>query len=443
MDEPFVTSFAETPDGVRLSYKVIGSGPIDLVWISGLGYPVDLFADEPGFARLAKRLSAFGRTIWYESRGIGASGGNLLDVPETQVDDLTVVLEAARCDRPVVIGWGHSGTPAVRYAATHPERSAALVLVDAYAHYVQETDYSIGPTRAELDERLALAGELWGSALTLDLLAPSRSDDDQLRQRIARYERLGVPTDIIVESTRAVCEQDVRALLPSISCPTLVVHHDEGQFVTVDAGRYLAAHIPGVQYVEVSGADQLFFVGDIDALVDPIEEFLTGSHQRGEGDVITATIVFTDIVSSTAQAARYGHRTWTRISDEHDAMVRATLARHRGREVKTIGDGFLAVFDASTRALRAATAIVAAAGAMGIEVRAGVHVGEVEIRADDVIGLPVSVAKRICDLAGPGEVFTSRAITDLAAATDIAFVDRGDYDLKGVPGAWRLFQAKP
>ena len=206
------------------------------------------------------------------------------------------------------------------------------------------------------------------------------------------------------------------------------------------AGRYLAEHIPGAKYVEVPGDDHLFFVGDTDALVDEVEEFLTGGRQAPEGDVVMAAILFTDIVASTEQSARMGHRKWTSLTDAHDAMVRATLSRHRGREVKTTGDGFLATFDATTRAVRAATEIVAAAKGMGVDVRAGVHTGEVEVRPGDVVGLPVSIAKRVCDLAGSGEVFVSGAVSTLIAGSAIEFEDGGEHELKGVPGSWRLYR---
>ena len=210
----------------------------------------------------------------------------------------------------------------------------------------------------------------------------------------------------------------------------------------VDAGRYLASHIPGSRYVELPGNDHYFYAGDVDALADEIEEFLTGSHQGPEGEMITATILFTDIVSSTEQATKMGHRKWTALSDSHDAMVRSVLQRHRGREVKTMGDGFLATFDSTSRAVRAAAEIVTAARDISVEVRAGVHMGEVEVRPDDVVGLSVNITKRVCDLAGPGEVLVSRPVTDLVVGSGIDFTERGDHELKGVAGSWKLFAVK-
>jgi class 3 adenylate cyclase len=280
--------------------------------------------------------------------------------------------------------------------------------------------------------------ENWGRGISV-ALAPSKAGDPSFRERIARYERLGVSPDQMVEGDRLSCLNDVRALLPAISVPTLVVTRQGPDYVSPEAGRYIAANVAGARYVGLPAADQLFFVGDVDALADEVEEFLTGSREGIEGDVMTATILFTDIVSSTEQSARMGHRRWSALSADHNAMVRAVLQSFRGREVKTIGDGFLATFDATSRALRAAIEIVRGAKALGMDVRAGVHTGEIEVRPDDVAGLPVSIAKRICDLAGPGEVFVSRTVTEHVAGSGIEFVDRGAHHLKGVPDTWHLF----
>lgn len=273
----------------------------------------------------------------------------------------------------------------------------------------------------------------------MDLLAPSKSDDERFRALIARCERLGQPPDEVAASLAISFRRDVRDRLATICVPTLVLHRLGNRFIRVGAGRYLAEHIPGARYVELPGDDYLFFVGDTDALLDEIEEFLTGTRQAPEGDLVTATVLFTDIVSSTEQSARMGHRKWTKLIDGHDAMVRSILAHYRGREVKTTGDGFLSTFDATTRAVRAAMEIVRQAKAMDIEVRAGVHTGEVEVRPDDVIGLPVSIAKRVCDLAGAGEVYVSEAVKVHLVGSGITLSEQGTHTLKGVPDEWRLF----
>jgi class 3 adenylate cyclase len=281
--------------------------------------------------------------------------------------------------------------------------------------------------------------KMWGTGDAADAFAPSKAGDVAFRAWWARAERLGVPVNQVADRWRALVLQDVRPLLPMLTLPALVLHRAENPSVRVGSGRYLADHIPGANYVELPGADAVFFAGDTDALLDEIEEFLTGSRQIPEGDVVSSTILFTDMVASTEQSARIGHRKWTALTDEHDAMVRATLARYRGREVKTIGDGFLATFDAATRAVRAAVDIAAGARGLGLEVRAGVHAGEVEMRANDVLGLAVTIAKRICDLAGPGEVFVSETVKGHLVGSGIVLSEEGSHVLKGLPDEWRVY----
>jgi pimeloyl-ACP methyl ester carboxylesterase len=382
VDEQPVTRHAQAPDGVSVAYQVSGEGPLDVLFMSALAYPIDLLWEDPSFVHFAKRLRGFSRTVWYEGRGLGASGGDFSDnLVEGTVDgDLTAVLDAVGCERMVVVGTNHAGSFAIAYAANYPERVTALVLLDTYAHYVRKDDYPWGLSRDALDRYTAAVQETWGTGATTDVLAPSKSGDDRFRAWFARAERLGIGPDIVAQSVGAGLRRDVRQLLPRLSVPTLVLHREGDRLIRVGAGRYLAEHIPGAKYVELPGDDHLFFVGDTDALVDEVEEFLTGRHQGAEGDVVTTTILFTDIVASTQQSARLGHRRWSALTDAHDAMVRASLQRHRGREIKTIGDGFLATFDATTRGVRAAMEIVAAAKGMALEVRAGVHTGEVEVR---------------------------------------------------------------
>jgi class 3 adenylate cyclase len=236
-------------------------------------------------------------------------------------------------------------------------------------------------------------------------------------------------------------EHDVRPLLPSVSVPTLVLHREGDRTINVGAGRYLAERIPNAKFVILPGDDHLSFVGDTDALADEIEEFLTGARSGAEGDVLTMTVLFTDTVASTEHQARVGPREWSRLTDRHEAMVRAALRGHRGHEVKTTGDGFLATFDSAGRALRCAADIVAGAKDIGLELRAGVHIGEVEVRGDDIAGMAVTIAKRVCDLARPGEVLVSHGVEGAIAGSGIEFVDRGEHQLKGLPGTWRLYSA--
>jgi class 3 adenylate cyclase/pimeloyl-ACP methyl ester carboxylesterase len=445
MTETPETHYTRSADGTNLAYQVTGDGPLDLLFLHGAVIPIDLLSEDPGFVRVRRRLDAFSRTVRFDRRGQGASEGDSRDYLRGEISDadLTAVLDAVGFARPALVAEGTSGGRAIHFSVTHPDRVSALVLVNSYAHYVREDDYPWGLAPEDLDRFVASLKRTWGTGAFTEVIAPSRIGDERLRAWLARVERLGGGPDRVANLVRANFEADVRALLPSISVPTLVVHREGNRFVHVGAGQYLADQIAKAKFVVLPGDEQPFFVGDTDALVDEIEEFLTGARTGGEGDVLTMTVLFTDIVASTEHQARVGPREWSRLTDRHDAMVRAALLRHRGHEVKTTGDGFLATFDATGRALRCAGDILAGAKDIGLELRAGVHTGEVELRGDDIAGLTVTIAKRVCDLAGAREVLVSRAVADAVAGSGIQFTDRGKHELKGVPGAWRLYRAVP
>jgi class 3 adenylate cyclase len=435
------TRFARSEDGTRLAYQVSGEGPLNLVFLREEAMPLDLMWDDPWFVRLSKRLGAFSRTVWNEARGVGASEGDYLAVVrgERRDADVLAVLDAAVGSEPVaLVGWGPFGGVALEFSVTHPERVSALVLVNSHAHYVREDDYPWGVPRASLDRLVATIQEGRDTGAVLELLAPSRSGDERFRAWWARTQRLGVGAERFGETSRVAVERDVRPLLGSVSVPTLVLHREDDRYVRLGAGRYLAEHIPGARFVVLPGADHAFFAGDVDAVVDEIEEFLTGARSGAEGEVVLAAVLFTDVVASTEHQARMGRREWSRVAEDHDAMVRSALTRHRGHEVKTIGDGFLATFDATGRALRCAAEILTGAKGLGLELRVGVHTGEIEVRSDDIAGLAVTIAKRVCDLAAPGQVLVSETVPSLIVGSDIEFEDRGDHQLKGVPGTWRL-----
>jgi class 3 adenylate cyclase len=444
MTEAPETHYTRSADGTNLAYQMSGDGTLDLVFLH-TALPVDLLSEDPGFVRLRRRLGTFSRTVWFESRGVGASEGDARDSNAEEIfdADLTAVLDAARFERPALVAEDASGGRAIHFSATHPERVSALVLVNSYAHYVRKDDYRWGLPPEILDQFLTAVKEGWGTGAAVEVLAPSRVGDDHFQAWYARSMRFIGGPDQIRDTAQASLEADVRASLPSISAPTLVIHREGNRYIRSGAGRYLAEHIPNAKFVVLPGDDHLFFVGDTDALVDEIEEFLTGARSGAEGDVLTMTVLFTDIVASTEHQARVGPREWSRLTDRHDAMVRAALHRHRGHEVKTTGDGFLATFDATGRALGCAGDILAGAKDIGLELRAGVHTGEVEVRGDDIAGLAVTMAKRVCDLAGPGEVLVTRTVTDLVVGSRIDFENRGEHQLKGVPGAWRLYRAVP
>jgi class 3 adenylate cyclase/pimeloyl-ACP methyl ester carboxylesterase len=435
------TRYARSADGTNLAYQVSGDGLLELVFNYGIAVPIGLLSEDPGFVRVRRRLDNFSRTLWFDARGLGASEGDPRDFLAGDIydSDLTALLDAAGFQRPAMVGGGIGGPASIHFAVTHPTRVSALVLVNSYAHYVQEADYPWGYPREDLDRRVAAVKEMWATGPSLELIAPSRVADERFRSWYARSARFGGGPDQVADLTRALYEADVRALLPSISVPTLVLHREGNRFIHLGAGRYLAEHISNARLVVLPGDDDVFFVGDTDALVDEIEEFLTGARSGAEGDVVLAAVLFTDIVASTEHQARVGPRDWSRLTDHHDAMVRSALARHRGREVKTTGDGFLATFDATGRALRCAVEILADAKDMGLDLRAGVHSGDVEVRGDDIAGLAVSIAKRVCDLAGPGQVLVSEMVRGHLVGAGIQFRAQGEHELKGVPGTWRLF----
>jgi class 3 adenylate cyclase len=436
------TRFTHSGDGTRLAYQVSGQGPLNLVFWREEALPIDLMWDDPWFVRLSKRLGAFSRTVWYESRGIGASEGDYWDLVtgERHIADILAVVDAAVGSEPAaLVAWGAPGVTAIEFSVAHPERVSALVLVNSFAHYVREDDYPWGLSRTSLDRLVAAIKEGRDTGEILEVQAPSRITDERFRAWWARAQRLGVGAELFGESARVVVEWDVRPLLTSISVPTLVVHREDDRYIRLGAGRYLAEHIPGARFVVLPGEDHVLFAGDVDAVVDEIEEFLTGARSGAESDVVMAAVLFTDIVGSTEYQSRIGPREWSRLTDQHDAMVRAALARHQGREIKTTGDGFLATFDVTGRALHCAAEVLTAAKGIGLELRAGVHTGEVEVRSDDIAGLAVSIAKRVCDLASPEEVLVSETARGHMVGSGIEFQDRGEHQLKGVPGTWRLY----
>jgi class 3 adenylate cyclase len=436
-----VTRYSAAPDGVSLAYQVWGAGPLNVVLPTELGVPIDLLWETPPFVRVARRFERFSRVVLWEPRGIGASGGDFLDSVTEEIGDgdLAAVLDASECAQAVLVGSTNGGPSVIQFAVRHPDRVTALILANTYAHYIIEHDYPHGFSLQVLDDHAAQIRHQWSTGEALHTVAPSKVGDDTFLAWWTRSQRLGVGPDQSVAVGRAACARDVRPLLAKLRVPTLVLHRRGSRYIDVGAGRYLAEHIPDARYVELSGEDQLFFVGDSDGLVDEIEEFLTGVRPGAEGDVRTITVLFTDIVASTEHQTRVGPREWSRLTDNHDALIRSALLRHQGREVRTTGDGFLATFGATGRAIHCAAEILASANDVGLTLRAGVHTGEVEMRGDDIAGLAVNIAKRVCDLAGPGEVLVSGTVKDLVVGSGIEVEGRGEHELKGVPGTWRLY----
>jgi class 3 adenylate cyclase len=438
--DPPETRYTRSADGTNLAYQLSGEGPVQLVFVHST-IPIDLLAEDPGFARVRRKLNRFGQTLWFDRRGSGASEGDPWDsmVGEVSDADLRAIFDAAGFERPALIAEDATGGMAIHFAANHPARLKALILVNSYAHYVRENDYPWGIPPDGMEMFVAFVKDNWGTSTVVDFAAPSRSADQQFRAWYVRSARFGAGPDLIAELCRAQFELDFRGLLPSISVPTLVVHREGDRFIHLGAGRYLAEHIPDARLAVLPGNDHAFFAGDTDGLVDEIEEFLTGARSGIEGDLVTTTVLFTDIVGSTQHQARVGLREWSRLTDRHNALVRAALNRHRGHEMQMTGDGFFATFDGTGRAIRCATECITGARDIGLELRAGVHTGEVEVRGNDIAGLTVTIAKRACDLAGPNHLLVTKTVTDHVLGSGIQFEDRGDHELKGVPGSWRLF----
>jgi class 3 adenylate cyclase len=443
MSDVPTTQYALSAEGRSFAYQVFGASPRVLMVEAGIPTPIDLMWDEPGLVRARDRLTTFSRNIWAERRGWGSSERDLspeLGISGAAVDEeLSATLDAVGAEQVAMFAGGFAGPGAIHYVAAHPERVSTLVLYGTYASYVRDAECPWGVPSETKDRLVAAAREVWGTGAMADVVAPSRRDDDRFREWLGRCERLASNPAYAAERIRVLFEQDVRRLLAQITVPTLVVHRRDDRYIRVEAGRHLAEHIVGAKYVELPGEDHFFFVGDADALIDEVEEYLTGIRTGREGNVVVSTVLFTDIIGSTRHEAAIGRREWSKLTAQHDVDVRAALHRHRGHEVKTIGDGFLATFDGAGRAVRCAAEIVRRAREIGLDVRTGVHTGEVEFRDNDVAGLAVNIAKRVCDLASGARILVTETVRGSVVGSDLEFDDQGEHELKGVPGTWRLF----
>jgi len=435
------TRYARSEEG-DVAYQVVGEGPLDLVFISSWTSNVEVMWEEPLFARFLRRLATFCRVLCFDKRGSGISDPvPLAAVPtlEEWTDDVRRVMDAAGSKRAALLGAGWGAQMAMLFAATYPERTSALILVNASARSLHDVDYPSGLPADLVPRFLQRREERWGTGGVVDLVAPSVAQDERFRRSTARYERLSMSPRASSITAAAIMERDLRAVLPSIRVPTLVLHRAGDRAFPVGHGRYLAEHIPGAKYVELPGEDDFIYVGDTETMLAEIEEFLTGVRPVAEIDRVLATVLFTDIVGSTERAATLGDRAWHALLDTHHGIVRRELERHRGREVDTAGDGFLATFDGPARAIRCACAIRDGVRSLGIEIRAGLHTGECELMGDGVGGIAVHIGARVAASAAPGEVLVSSTVKDLVAGSGLRFVDRGVHSLRGVPGEWRLF----
>jgi class 3 adenylate cyclase/pimeloyl-ACP methyl ester carboxylesterase len=438
------TSYAKV-EGAYLAYQIVGEGPRDLVFTTSPIHNIDVMWEQPSIARFFGRLAGIGRLICYNPRGTGVSSpmspGTSL---QEWMDDLRGVMDAVGVERAAIIGDTEGGPTAMMFAATYPERTSALVLINTFARFMRDVDYPAGLPAESIPKLVESFEQVYGTGAMVDVLAPSAAVDEEFRTWHARYQRLSMsgPGAAGTGYRAWLVDLDVRPILPSIRVPTLVLHRADNGFVRSGHGRFLADAIPGAKYVDLPGRDALYFVGDSEGILDEIEEFLTGARAEPEADRVLATILFTDVVGSTKLAADLGDRKWKEVLDRHDEVVRRQLARFRGREVITTGDGFLATFDGPARAINCARGIGSEVSHLGIDVRSGLHTGEVQLRGDDVSGIAVHLAARVMGTAGPGETIVSSTVKDLVVGSGIEFDDRGSHVLKGVPGEWHLYAAK-
>jgi class 3 adenylate cyclase len=430
------TRYAKAASG-WVGYQVVGAGPPDVLATKPAHLPIDLMWDEPRFVRFLNGLSSFSRHVWFDSRGTGSSDpiapveGRLT---ESFVDDMIAVTDDLACERVTVLDA--LGPPALQFAATYPERTAALVLINPSARLRWADDYPEGYADEDLEALLAARLKRWGTGELLGHLNPSTAGDARFARWLARCERVSMSPHDASWRLRASFDADVRHLLAAIRVPTLVVVRGGGR--GSEQARYVAEHIDSARYLELTGTDRLFFVGDAGPLLDTIEEFVTGRVPTHDVDRVLATVMFTDVVGSTDQVAGMGDRRWSELLATHDGLTRGELERFRGREIRTTGDGFLATFDGPGRAVRCACAVRDALLAIGIHVRGGLHTGEIELRGADIGGIAVHIAQRVQALARPDEVLVSRTVADLVGGSGIAFADRGNHKLKGVPDQWQL-----
>jgi class 3 adenylate cyclase len=435
--EPPETRYAKSGD-LRIAYQVTGSGPLDLVFVPGFVSNLDLVWDNPGMTHFFSRLAAFSRLIRFDKRGTGLSDrmsgiANL----EDRMDDVRAVMDAVGSERAALFGVSEGGPMSLLFAATYPERASALVLYGSYARHPTVTADNIA-------EHLGMIDRVWGTGEYIShFMLPHRALDDAARSALARFERQSAGPSAVSAIMRMNSEIDTRHILPTIRTPTLVLHRVGDARITIDAGQYIAGHVPGAKLVTLPGDNHAFwFEREItDRIVDEIEEFLTGYRADSELDRVLATVLFTDIVDSTKRAAALGDRPWRALLNRHDEIVRQQLARFRGREVKNLGDGFLATFDGPARAVRCASAIAETVRPLGISVRGGLHTGEIELKRDDIGGIAVHVAARVVAIAEPGETLVSSTVRDLVAGSGLRFDDRGFHALRGLPEEVHLYSA--
>ena len=437
------THYARSGDA-HIAYQVFGQGEIDLVFVPGFVSNIEHYWEMPRVPELLQRLGSFARVVLFDKRGTGLSDPVAEPPPlEQRMDDMQAVMDAAGVERAALFGISEGGPASILFAATYPNRTTALVLYGSTPRFRTDDDISWGATDEQMQLLLDQISERWGEGALLSTFAPSAVEDPGMDEVWSRFQRAGASPAMARSVISALFEIDVRDILPTIQVPTLILHRTGDRIAPIEGARLMAEKIPGARMIEFEGDDHVPFTGDFNPVVDEMEEFLTGTRQVRPLDRVLATVMFTDIVDSTRRAAAAGDRGWRALLERHDELTRRQLDRFRGREIKTLGDGFLATFDGPARAIECACAIRDGVSPLGLEVRAGLHTGECELAGDDVRGMAVNIGARIGALAQPNEVLVSGTVKDLVVGADLDFRDRGEHELKGVPGTWRLFAAAP
>jgi class 3 adenylate cyclase/pimeloyl-ACP methyl ester carboxylesterase len=440
MDVP-ESRYVRAPDGTSIAYQVIGGGSVDIVYSAGVFSNVEMMWEIPEWERFLRRLGSFSRLVAFDMRGVGLSDrGPERPTIELQRDDITAVMDAVGVRSGIVFGHSRSASMAMLFAATHPERTKALILYSPVAKSSTTPDFQHGMSSDELKMYVDRMIREMGTGRILELWAPSVAADERFVKRWARFERLVASPSAFEELARVLTEIDLRDVLPAIHVPTLVLHRDREAVNVTAQARDVAERIDGAIYVELPGVDLLPFVGDADAVLDVIEEFVTGVRPVVQSDRVLATVLFTDIVGSTEVASRLGDSAWKDLLAIHDERAKSEIERFRGTYVASTGDGLLATFDGPARGVRCAQALVEAVKPLGIQIRVGLHTGEVHYGGHDLAGVGVHIGARVGAMAGTNEVWVSSTVKDLTVGSGLTFEDAGEHELKGVPDRWHLYR---
>ena len=427
---------------VNIAYQIVGSGPLDLVFVHGWVSNLDWAWQDPGYMRTMERLASFSRLILFDKRGTGLSDRVPLDALPTleqRMDDLRAVMDAAASERAALFGFSEGGPLCALFAATFPERTSALVAYGSYARWVCTDDYPWAPTREAHERGMERIARDWGKPFAPEIFAPSLCRDERFLRSWASFLRNSASPAAALALYRMNIEIDIRAVLPTIQAPTLILHRTGDRLVHVGCGRYLAEHIPGARLVELAGEDHLLWANENEDILGETQEFLTGVRHVAETERVLATVLFVDLVASTEKTADLGDRRWHDLLAAFLTAARNAINAHRGREIDTAGDGVFAAFDGPARAIRCACSIRAIAATLGLRARAGLHTGECHLLGEKISGIAVHTGARVMAEAGPGEVLVSSTVKDLVAGSGLCFTELGTRTLRGIPGEWRLF----